>query len=92
MQRYVDEWGVGWVKPPDSLFFDLEISPLSKDELSLIDINNYKWPESGGLRNNSELKETLKTLYADSDYALVLNAGSGPLHITQFPSGLHSLV
>ncbi len=65
---FVDEWGVRWKKPADSLYFDPVGFPL--EGACLADLECYRWPDPGDPGRTRGLRERAKRLYEETDKAL----------------------
>jgi len=71
---YDDEWGVRWRCPSEGLYYDPVSHPLGN--CSLKDIENFKWPNPNDKSKWQGMKDKVRDLYENTDYALVV---SGPL-------------
>ena len=84
--RHKDKWGVIRTKPPSSLYYDVEESPLA-GEITLGDIVRCPWldPDDPGLTRG--LRERIKKIREGTDYALLLNVPSAFVHASQYLRG-----
>lgn len=79
---YRDPWGIEWIKPPSSYYYDLHKPPLG-GEISISDIMNHPWPvpdDPGYVRG---LRERVEKMRAGTDCALVLNLSLWILQCSQ---------
>ncbi len=85
-ERYQDEWGVIREKPEGSHYYDLVSMPLSGD-ITLADIVKYKMPDPLDPGRFRGLKERVKRLKEDTDYAVILGLPGGFVHYSQYLRG-----
>jgi uroporphyrinogen decarboxylase len=70
---FIDRWGTKLHMPKDSgLYFDWVDYPVKEATMDALD--GYPWPRPDPLEHTLKLKEQAKTLYEQTDYALI---GSG---------------
>jgi uroporphyrinogen decarboxylase len=84
--QYQDEYGVIRVKPPNSLYYDMVYSPLAGD-ITMADVMKYKWPDPLDPGRFRGLKERVRRLKEETDYAVVLGLPGGFIHNTQYLRG-----
>jgi uroporphyrinogen decarboxylase len=84
--RYKDMWGVVRRKPPSSLYYDLEESPLA-GEIAIRDIVRYPWPDPDDPGMTRGLRDRIDGIRNDTDYAIVLNLPSAFVHASQYLRG-----
>ena len=80
---YTNEWGVGWRCPADGFFFDSCHHPLAGGTLA--DAQNYNWPDPMDRTriDTLRLKERIKDVYENTDYAIVLGGPTaGGIYVT----------
>ena len=85
--KYIDEWGVTYYKPPYSPFYDAVENPLAGD-ISSNTIKKYPWPDphkKGRVRN---VRERTRYLRENTDYAVVLHIMGGFITQSQYLRGL----
>ena len=69
---YHDEWGITHHRPkPDGLYFSVHQVPLGQPDLTVRDIENYKWPNMNDPQRIAGLRE-LAERYRTDGYAVVL--------------------
>ena len=84
---FVDEWGVTWSRVPGSHFINTD-GPFSHiDEPVLPDLEKIVWPDPADSGRYHGLRERARQLSKTTDCAIVLNLGSGPVHLSQFMRG-----
>ena len=86
-EKYIDEWGITYHKPPSSPFYDAVINPLAGGLSSKI-LKEYHWPDphnKGRVRNVRERKRHLRE---HTDYAVVLHVMGGFITQSQYLRGL----
>lgn len=79
---YRDPWGIEWVKPPSSYYYDLYRAPLG-GEITVSDIVNHPWPEPYDPGYTRGLRERVEKMRAETDCALVLNLSLWVLQCSQ---------
>lgn len=79
---YRDIWGIEWIKPPSSYYYDLHKPPLA-GEISKADVLNHPWPEPDDPGYTRGLRERVEGLRQESDHALVLNLSLWVLQCSQ---------
>lgn len=79
---YQDSWGIQWIKPPSSHYYDLHKPPLS-GEITTADILNHPWPEPYDPGYTRGLRERVDEMRAATDCALVLNLSLWVLQCSQ---------
>ena len=85
--KYIDEWGITYYKPPNSPFYDAVKNPLAGD-ISSKTIKEYPWPNphnKGRIRN---IRERARYLRENTDYAVVLHIMGGFITQSQYLRGL----
>jgi uroporphyrinogen decarboxylase len=66
---YVDEWGCRWKKPESSFYWDIVNHPLK--EATIEDLEAYPWPDPNDPGRTEGLRERVKWLRENTDYAIV---------------------
>lgn len=84
--KYQDEYGVIRQKPQGSHYYDLVYCPLA-GEITLSDIASYKWPDPLDPGRFRGLKERVKQLKENTDYAILFRVPGGFVHVTQYLRG-----
>jgi uroporphyrinogen decarboxylase len=84
--RYQDEWGVVRFKAPEGYYFELQTVPLA-GEITIQDIVNFPWPDPHDPGRTRGLKEKVKSLRRETEYAIALNLNPPFVHISQYMRG-----
>ena len=84
--RWMDEWGVIRRLSPDGYYYDLDVSPLTEG-LGVDDLARYPWPDAKDPGRCRGLRERVRRLRDETDYALVAHAPGGWVHISQYMRG-----
>ncbi|MCL4534631.1 MAG: uroporphyrinogen decarboxylase family protein [Bacteroidetes bacterium] len=84
--KYQDEYGVIRQKPAGSHYYDLISSPLAGD-ITLSDIARFRWPDPLDPGLFRGLREKVRHLKEDTDYAVILAIPGGFVHTTQYLRG-----
>ncbi len=79
---YRDPWGIEWIKPPSSYYYDLHKPPLA-GEISISDIVNHPWPEPYDPGYVKGLRERVEKVRAETQCAVVLNLSLWVLQCSQ---------
>ncbi len=79
---YRDPWGIEWIKPPSSYYYDLYKAPLG-GEITVSDIVNHPWPEPYDPGYTRGLRKRVEKMRAETDCALVLNLSLWVLQCSQ---------
>jgi uroporphyrinogen decarboxylase len=80
--HYRDPWGIEWMKPPSSYYYDLHKPPLA-GEVTTSDIVNHPWPEPYDPGYTRGLRERVEKMRAETDCAIVLNLSLWVLQCSQ---------
>ncbi len=84
--RVIDEWGVTWVQTPDHHYMP-EDGPFFEKPPDIADLDSHDWFDPGTLDYFHGLKERAETLRRESDRAIILSLGPGPVHLGQWQRG-----
>ena len=84
---YQDEWGVIRYKSPTSHFYEIVKSPF-KEGLSSNAIDRFMWPDPNNKGRIMGIKEKVKYLRENTDYAVVLYVMGGFTTLSQSMRGL----
>lgn len=85
--RFIDEWGVRYFKAPSSLYYDIEDGPFY-NEFTMKNLKDYPWPDAHNKGRIRGIKERVKALRANTDYAIVLHVVGGFITQSQDMRGL----
>lgn len=83
----VDEWGVTWTKHAGTHYINTDGPFYRLDEPTLQDLEKALWPDPADSGRYRGLRERARELHEKTDYAVVLNLGVGPVHLSQFVRG-----
>lgn len=84
---FIDEWGVTWSKPHSGHYINTAGPFYGLDEPSPADVDRHDWPEPDDPGRYRGLRERARALHEETDYAVVLGLGVGPVHQCQFLRG-----
>jgi uroporphyrinogen decarboxylase len=79
---YRDPWGIQWIKPENSYYYDLHKPPLA-GEITVQDILQHPWPEPNDPGFTRGLRQQVEALRRQTDCALVLNLSLWVLQCSQ---------
>jgi uroporphyrinogen decarboxylase len=79
---YRDPWGIEWIKPPSSFYYDLH-KPALAGKITISDIMNHPWPEPYDPGYTRGLRERVEKMRAATDCAIVLNLSLWVLQCSQ---------
>ena len=85
--KYIDEWGITYYKPPDSPFYDAVENPLA-GEISSKTLREYPWPDPYNKGRVRTVRERVRHLREHTDYAVVLHVMGGFITQSQYLRGL----
>ena len=85
--KYIDEWGITYHKPPSSPFYDSVKNPLAGD-ISSKTLREYPWPDPHKKSRIRNVKERARFLREHTDYAVVLHIMGGFITQSQYLRGL----
>lgn len=90
---YHDEWGITHQRPkPDGLYFSVRRVPLGQPDLTVQDVECYKWPDMGDPRRIAGLRKLAERYRADG-YAVVLkDPFAGLFEMSQRIVGMESIL
>jgi len=74
--QFIDLWGVKWKRVQYSegcYYMELHESPLARARLK--DLDDYPWPDPSDPGFTDGLREEVKTIYHETDYALMADSG-----------------
>jgi len=83
---YKDEWGVVRSKPPGCHYFELRRSPLT-GKIDTGAIARYPYPDPSDTGRVRGLREKIRNLRDNTDYAIIYNARYNLVHQTQYLRG-----
>jgi uroporphyrinogen decarboxylase len=85
--KYIDEWGITFYKPPNFPFYDAVKNPLA-GEISSKTIRDYPWPNPHNRGRVRNIRERVRFLREHTDYAVVFHAMGGFITQSQYMRGL----
>ena len=84
---YKDEWGVVRTKPGGSFYYELkEKAPLA-GKITASDIINYNWPDPQDPGRTRGLKQKVKQIRKEAEYAIILDLRGPFVHTSQYLRG-----
>ncbi len=84
--RHLDEWGVTRVKPEGCYFYEVRESPLA-GPITAATIARYRFPDPTDKGRFRGLRERVRRLKEETDYAILFNARFHLVHQTQYLRG-----
>lgn len=84
---FIDEWGVTWSKPEGGHYINVDGPFYHLDDPSPADVERHDWPDPDDPGRYRGLREWARALHEQTDYAVVLGLGVGPVHQCQFLRG-----
>lgn len=84
---FTDEWNVTWTKPEAGHYINTDGPFYHLDEPTMQELEKFAWPDPADPGRYRGLRERARMLRANTDYAVVLNLGVGPVHQCQFVRG-----
>ncbi|NWF53903.1 MAG: hypothetical protein HXY45_03815 [Syntrophaceae bacterium] len=85
-ETLVDVWGVTWKRAPDGHFINVD-GPFQKVDPTQEVLERFEWPDPNTTSLYVGLKEKVRFLRQNADYALILNLPVGIVHHCQFMRG-----
>ncbi len=82
----LDEWGITWHQAPDHHYMPID-GPFEGKPPDIADLDAYQWFDPGALDYYRGLKERGEALRRESDRAIVLSLGAGPVHLGMWLRG-----
>ena len=82
----LDEWGVTWRQAPDQHYMPVD-GPFEGKPPDIADLDSYEWFDPNALSYFDGLKERAEALRRESDRAIVLSLGAGPVCLGQWLRG-----
>jgi len=83
----LSEWGVPFVRHGESHYFPGEGPFCRLDEPGIENLEAHCWPDPADPGRYRALRERARGLHENTDYAVVLNPGAGPVHVGQWLRG-----
>jgi uroporphyrinogen decarboxylase len=87
VNAFVDEWGVTWSRPEGGHYINIDGPFYDLDDPGWQDLDRFAWPEPADPGRYRGLRERAQAVHENTDYAVVLNLGVGPVHQCQFVRG-----
>jgi uroporphyrinogen decarboxylase len=84
---FVDEWGITWSRPHGGHYINTAGPFYGLEEPSPRDVERHDWPDPDDPGRFRGLRDRARALYEQTDYAVVLGLGVGPVHQCQFLRG-----
>ena len=83
----LDEWGVTWTRHGGSHYINSDGPFYRLAEPTLRDLEKLDWPDPTDPSRYEGLRDRAKRLHEETDYAVILNLGNGPVHPCQYVRG-----
>jgi uroporphyrinogen decarboxylase len=83
----VDEWGVTWARHAGSHYINSDGPFYHLADPTPQDLEKLDWPDPADPVRYQGLRDRAKKLHEETDYAVILNLGVGPVHQCQFVRG-----
>jgi uroporphyrinogen decarboxylase len=83
----VDEWGVIWARLAGSHYINSDGPFCHLAEPTLQDLEKFEWPDPADPGRYQGLRDRARKLHEETDYAVILGLGNGPVHVCQFVRG-----
>jgi uroporphyrinogen decarboxylase len=88
--RWVDEWGIIYYRPPDGYWYDFDDYPLK--EGSRQELTGFPWPDPRHSARVAGLHEAMRSLWDAGDKAIILLGTTGGLYEhSSFLRGMENL-
>lgn len=87
-REYRDEWGVVRAQPPGCHYYELRVSPLA-GPITAEAIARYSWPDPTDPGRFRGLRDRVRRLREQTDYAVMYNARYNLVHQTQYLRGFY---
>jgi len=85
--KYIDEWGVTYYRPPGFPFYDALVNPLAGN-ITAKTLKEYPWPNPHNAGRVRNIRERFRYLRDHTDYAVVLHIMGGFITNSQYLRGL----
>jgi uroporphyrinogen decarboxylase len=85
--RLLDEWGVTWAKHAGTHYINSDGPFCHLADPALHDLEKFDWPDPADPGRFEGLRERARKLHEETDYAVILNFGIGPVHQCQYVRG-----
>ena len=91
--EYHDEWGLTQHKPkPDGLYFSVVESPLDRVGLTVAEVHNYAWPDTGDGERIAGLRELAVTYRAQGQAVMIKGVLAGIFEMSQRVRGMQNIM
>ena len=87
--RYINEWGLTHHQPPGLPYYDVVDGPFH-NELSEKAIKEFAWPDPFNKGRIKGIRERVRHLRANTDYAIVMHVAGGFITQSQYLRGLQN--
>ena len=84
---FLDEWGVTWTRPAGGHYISTEGPFYRLEDPGPAHLDRFDWPEPDDPGRYRGLRERARELREQTDCAVVLSCGVGPIHVAQFMRG-----
>jgi uroporphyrinogen decarboxylase len=91
--KYHDEWGLTQHKPkPDGLYFSVVKSPLDQAGLTVEEVRDYAWPDTGDARRIAGLRELAERYRAQGQAVMIKGVLAGIFEMSQRVRGMQNIM
>lgn len=91
--EYHDEWGLTQHKPkPDGLYFSVVKSPLDRPALTVEDVRDYAWPDTGDVQRSAGLRERASAYRAQGQAVMIKGVLAGIFEMSQRVRGMQNIM
>lgn len=90
--EYIDEWGLIQHRPKDVLYFSVVKSPLDSSTLTVDDVRDYAWPDTGDVRRIAGLRELAESYRAQGQAVMIKGVLAGIFEMSQRVRGMQNLM
>ncbi len=90
--EYRDEWGLIQHRPKDVLYFSVVKSPLDSSTLTVADVRDYAWPDTGDAQRIAGLRELATTYRAQGRAVMIKGVLAGIFEMSQRVRGMQNIM
>ncbi len=90
--EYIDEWGLIQHRPKDVLYFSVVKSPLDSSTVTVADVRDYAWPDTGDVRRIAGLRELATTYRAQGQAVMIKGVLAGIFEMSQRVRGMQNIM
>lgn len=90
--EYRDEWGLIQHRPKDVLYFSVVKSPLDNATLTVADVCDYAWPDTGDVRRIAGLRTVATKYRAQGQAVMIKGVLAGIFEMSQRVRGMQNIM